>query len=223
MKTLKSRVIILMLLLAVLFVSCKRKYVEPDVPVDIMEYYIAGKFTYQNGAELPFALIPNSPTKATFIWVGEKKREVNYTFKDNVLVTSINGASFSCNVSSKGLNNIVVKSGSMAIPVAQLNKKQDEELTFAGKHFEGPARKLNDGAVAYDGYYFRFNTDPSRLNYASNPTSGNFLVSTKAYEKIADGCLYSEQTKTFGVILNNKLEIEMKSGNDFLLISAARK
>jgi len=39
-----------------LFASCKKDRVVAEV--DLMQHYIAGKFTFQQGPELPFALIP---------------------------------------------------------------------------------------------------------------------------------------------------------------------
>ena len=206
--------------LLMLFASCKKDRVVAEV--DLMQHYIAGKFTFQQGPELPFALIPTSANKAWFVCVSEK-REVDYTFENNKLTTNINGGQFTCDFQDGKLVNIAVNSATLGIPVAALNKKQDAELSLTGKRYEAPIMLLNTGAVLFDNYYFKFDNDAAKSYYTSNPTSGNYIITTKAYEKLADGCFYNEQTKAFGVILNNKLEVETKIGNDYVLFSGTRK
>lgn len=207
------------LFLIVLFASCKKD--KPSIDVDFMQHYIAGKFTFQQGPELPFAIIPISANKAWFVWVNEK-REVEYTFENNKFTTKINGGQFSCEFQNGGLINIVVNSATLGIPVAALNKKEDAALALAGKRFEAPLNKLDNGVVLFDNYYFKFDNDVAKSYYTSNPTSGNYIITTKAYEKLADGCFYNQAT-AFGVVLNNKLEVETKIGNDYVIFSGTRK
>ena len=202
------------------FSACKKD--KPLVHIDIMQHYIAGKFTYQQGTPLPFALIPISTTKATFVWVGAK-REVNYTFENNRFTTNINGEEFSCDIINGATQNIVVNSTALGIPVAVLNKKEDAELALAGKRFEAPLNRLDNGAVVFDIYYFRFIADATKFNYTSNPLPGNYLIITKNYENLADGCFYDQEEIAFGVMLNNKLEIEAKIGDNYTLFSGTKK
>lgn len=218
MKNLIRCVKLICLFLVVLFASCKK---DKAVNVDIMQRYIAGKFTFQNGSQLPFALIPVSATKAIFVWVNEK-REVAYTFENNRFTTSINGSEFSCDMIDGQLTNITVESTTLGIPVASLNKKVDATTALAGKQFEAPTINLNTGGVVHQNYYFKFNSDPSQLNYTSNPKPGNFIITTKTYEKLTDGCFYNGVTKVFGVVLNNKLEVEAKIGDDYVLFSGTQ-
>ncbi len=220
MKTLKSVISVLAIFLMA-FTACKKDKNEP-IEVDIMQHYIAGKFSYQQGAGLPFALIPISTTKAIFVWVSDK-REVDYTYQDHKFSTKINGADFSCNITDGTIDNIMINSTTLSIPVATLNAKADATWGLAGKRYEGPMKNLDGITVVFDNYYFKFNDDASQLNYRSNPTSGNYIITAKTYEKLADGCLYSDQTKTFGVVLNGKLEIETKIGADYLLFSGTKQ
>lgn len=220
MKTLINISKIASICLFMLFASCKKD--RALIEVDLMQHYIAGKFTFQQGPALPFALIPTSADKATFVWVNEK-REVDYTFENNKFTTSINGGQFSCEFQNGNLVNIVVNSASLGIPVAALNKRQDATLSLTGKRYEAPIILLNTRAVLFDNYYFKFDNDVAKFYYTSNPTSGNYIITTKAYEKLADGCFYNDQTKAFGVVLNNKLEVETKIGNDYVLFSGTRK
>lgn len=208
------------LLALLLMLSCKKKTTEPK-EIDIMQHYIAGKFSYQQGPGLPFAIIPATADKATFVWVSEK-RVVDYTWQNHKFSTKINGADFSCEIKNGKVENIVVTSSTLSIPIAALNKKEDAALALAGKRYEAPMKKLDGTTVVFNNYYFRFNTDAGQFNYISNPTPGSYLITTKIYEKLAEGCLYNEQTKTFGVILNGKLEIETKIAADYLLFSGTK-
>lgn len=220
MKTLINISKIASICILMLFTSCKKDRIAAEV--DLMQHYIAGKFTYQEGTPLPFALIPTSASKAWFVWVGEK-REVDYTFENNKFTTNINGGEFSCELQNGSLINIVVKSASLGIPVAALNKKQDAALSLTGKRYEAPITLLNTGTVLFDNYYFKFDSDAGSNYYTSNPTSGNYIITPKIYERLADGCFYNDQTKSFGVMLNSKLEVEARIGNDYVLFSGTRK
>ena len=220
MKTLINATKILSLSLLMLFASCKKD--KPSVDIDFMRYYIAGKFSYQQTTPLPFALIPISANKAIFVWVNEKK-EVDYAFENNKFKTNIKGSEFSCDIKNGALENIAVNSTTLSIPVAALNKKQDAGSALAGKRFEAPLNRLDNGAVLFDNYFFRFNADAAQFNYNSNPTTGSYLITTKTYEKLADGCFYDPQAIAFGVMLNNKLEVEAKIGNTYALFSGTGK
>ncbi len=216
MKSLLNTSKALFLLMIIIFSSCKKD--KNAIDVDFMQYYLAGKLT-QQGAEIPFALLPISATKALFVRANEKS-EVDYTIQNNKLSTKINGADFSCTIKNSKVENVVVNSNTVSVRVAALNKKQDATLAFAGKIFEAAMKNLN-GVIVHNNYYFKFNAD--QLNYTSNPTPGNYLIRSKTYELLADGCMYNELTKTFGVMLNNSLEIETKLENDFLLFSGISK
>jgi hypothetical protein len=119
--------------------------------------------------------------------------------------------------------NIAVISNTLSITDAVLNKKEDAGLSLIGKRFEAPLNRLDNGAVLFDNYYFRFNADAAQFSYNSNPTSGNYLITTKTYEKLADGCFYDKQAIAFGVMLNNKLEITAKIGTNYTLFSGTKK
>jgi len=220
MKTLINASKILLLSLLMLFASCKKD--KPSIDVDIMQHYIAGKFTQLQSPQEPFALIPISANKAIFVSVNGKL-EVDYTFEKNKFTTSINGNALSCNVNNGIIENIAVISNTLGIPEAVLSKKEDAELSLVGKRFEAPLNRLDNGAVLFDNYYFRFNADAAQFNYSGNPTSGNYLVTTKTYEKLADGCFYDKQAIAFGVMLNNKLEITAKIGTNYTLFSGTKK
>ncbi|TKC08938.1 hypothetical protein [Pedobacter frigoris] len=155
------------LFLMVLFASCKKD--NASINVDIMQHYIAGKFTQLQSPQEPFALIPMSANKAIFVSVNGKL-EVDYTFENNKFTTSINGNSLSCDINNGIIENIAVISNALSIPAAVLNKKEDAGLELAGKRFEAPLNRLDNGAVLFDNYYFRFNADAAQFNYSGNPT-----------------------------------------------------
>lgn len=220
MKTFISLSKLLTLSLLMLFTSCKKD--KSSIDVNIMQHYIAGKFSFQQTTPLPFAMIPISANKAIFVWVSEKK-EVDYTFENNKFKTKINGSEFSCDLKNGTMENIAINSNTLSIPIAALNKKEDTGLALAGKRFEASLNRLDNAAVLFDNYYFRFNPDATQFNYTSNPTTGNYLITTKTYEKLADGCFYDPQAIAFGVMLNNKLEVEAKIGNNYTLFSGSQK
>jgi len=201
--------------------SCKKDAKVADMPTDLNQYYVAGKFSYQEGPAIPFAFIPSSPTKGLFVYLGEQE-DVDYTFENNQLSTTISGAKFTCDIKGGKVENIIVNSAVLDIVAAVLNKKQDPALAFTGKRFESPLKKL-DGTVVYDQYYFEFNADPQQLIYKSNPVSGSYLIFAKSYELLVDGCFHNEDTDTFAVMMNGKLELETKIGNDYVLFSGTKK
>lgn len=207
------------LFLMVLFASCKKD--STSIHVDIMQHYIAGKFTQLQSPQEPFALIPISANKAIFVSVNGKL-EVDYIFEKSKFKTKIQGAELSCDIKNGDLENITINSTTLSIPIAVLNKKDDATLSLAGKRFEAPLYRLDNGTVLFDNYYFRYNADAASFNYNSNPTSGNYLITTKTYEKLADGCFYAKQAMTFGVMLNDKLEITTKIGSNYAFFSGTK-
>lgn len=219
MKLYNTNFLLFPLVILLLAASCKEKRISKRDNLDLMQYYIAGKFTNQQVSDIPFAIIPNSPSKATFIWLNER-REIDYTFEKTIFSTNIIGIDFTCIIKKSGIENISINSSILSVPIAALNKKNEASLAIEGKRFEGPVKKLDGGETVFQSYYFKFNVD--QLLYSSNPTQGNYLINTKKYEKLVDGCFYSEQTNTFGVILNNTLEIESKFGNEYVLFSGQK-
>lgn len=213
-------IFLLLITMAGIIYACKKDK-APAASLEITSYYIAGKFSYNKGPAIPFALIPASATKGIFVWA-DQKTEADYTFDNNKLSTKINGTDFSCQIRDGKVEDITTGSTTFAIIAAELNKKQDPTLTFTGKRFEAPLKKL-DGSTLYDNYYFKFNTDVTKFDYVRNPVTGNYLLTTGTYQLLTDGCLYNPQTNTFGVMLGNQLEIETKSGNDYVLFSGIKK
>lgn len=198
--------------------SCKKK----EVSIDLTQYYIAGKFTVQQGPPLPFAFIFKTASKGQFVFSGDLA-EVDYTFENKKLRTKVNGANLSCDIKNGKIENIEVESAFIDIAVATLSKQRDSNLSLTGKRFEAPLKNLDSGANIYDNFYFQFDTDPGRLFYTSRPVGGNYIITSKSYELLADGCIYNGDTDTFGVVIGGKLELETKLGTSYVLFSGSLK
>lgn len=223
MKSLLKNPIIILLLIISNAISCKKKNPVPEKteePWDITQHYIAGKIRFLNGPEIPFALILEQGKKGIFVYAA-LKTETAYSFEGDQFSTTINGEIFSCSIKKGKIEGISSGSRVFSISTAMLYKKQDPGRALTGKRFEGLLKTM-DQAVLYANYYFQFETANAQSKYTSNPIPYDGTITPKNYSPVADGCMYNEQAKTFGVLLNDKLELQAKLGNNFVLFSGTR-
>lgn len=210
------------MILIITVASCKKDRLQQlPVPFDFTQHYIAGKMMFLNGAKIPFALIPGTEGKAIFVY-SAGKTEVDYTYKDHQFSANIKNEVFSCTITKGKIENISGGSSLFGIATAMLYKKQDPSRSFAGKRFEGTVKQMNNQRL-YDNYYFQFDSSLDQTKYLSGTLPANAGADAKNYSLLAEGCLYDEQAKTFGILLDDKLEIQTKLNQTYVLFSGTQQ